>query len=221
MIAHRGAWGAGIAENSLAAFARAIELGADMAEFDVRRSHAGELVIFHDPTVAGTPVAALTREQIGRRTGELPPLLEEALALMEGRITPWVELKEDGYVEPVAGVLRGFVAGGRDLIVTSFLDPVVAQVATHLPSVSRGLVIEESARGAVQRAQDCEAGMLVAQLHLVNERLLAEVSAAGLALVVWDFMAASDAALLSDPRIGGVITDDVPAAVAAVAALGP
>jgi hypothetical protein len=32
---------------------------------------------------------------------------------------------------------------------------------------------------------------------------------------VWDFMAAEHAALLSDPRIAGVITDDVPGALAA------
>jgi fermentation-respiration switch protein FrsA (DUF1100 family) len=34
-------------------------------------------------------------------------------------------------------------------------------------------------------------------------------------VIVWDFMAAQHAALLSDPRIDGVITDDVPGALAA------
>lgn len=46
-IAHRG--GAGLrAENTLAAFAHAIALGADGAELDVQLSKDGEVVVFHD-----------------------------------------------------------------------------------------------------------------------------------------------------------------------------
>jgi hypothetical protein len=45
--------------------------------------------------------------------------------------------------------------------------------------------------------------------------LLAELSDAGLSVIVWDFMAARHAALLSETRISGVITDDVPRALAA------
>ena len=48
IVAHRGA-SAEAAENTLAAFERAIELGADMIEFDVRRSVNGALLISHDP----------------------------------------------------------------------------------------------------------------------------------------------------------------------------
>ena len=51
--------------------------------------------------------------------------------------------------------------------------------------------------------------------RLVNEASLAELSDAGLTVIVWDFMAAEHAPLLSDTRISGVITDDVPGALAA------
>jgi hypothetical protein len=56
-------------------------------------------------------------------------------------------------------------------------------------------------------------------MHLVDEASLAEISDAGLTAIVWDFMAAEHAALLSDARISGVITDDVPGALAARADL--
>lgn len=50
IIAHRGA-SADAPENSLAAFEKAIELGVDGLEFDVRLSKCGVPVVFHDPTL--------------------------------------------------------------------------------------------------------------------------------------------------------------------------
>src|SRR5271170_3226179 len=46
-IAHRG--GAGLwPENTLAAFSRAVRMGADGAELDVQLTREGEVVVFHD-----------------------------------------------------------------------------------------------------------------------------------------------------------------------------
>ena len=47
VIAHRGA-SSEEKENTLPAFERAIELGADFVEFDVQASSDGGLVVFHD-----------------------------------------------------------------------------------------------------------------------------------------------------------------------------
>ena len=47
VIAHRGA-SAEQQENTLPAFERAIELGADYVEFDVQAASDGGLVVFHD-----------------------------------------------------------------------------------------------------------------------------------------------------------------------------
>lgn len=53
VIAHRG--GAGIApENTLYAFERALALGIDVIELDVRSTSDGELVVFHDALVDRT-----------------------------------------------------------------------------------------------------------------------------------------------------------------------
>jgi glycerophosphoryl diester phosphodiesterase len=76
VIAHRGAsWER--PENTLPAFERAIELGADFVELDVHASAAGELVVCHDPP--------------GAKTGL--PALGEVLDLCRGRIGVMVELK--------------------------------------------------------------------------------------------------------------------------------
>lgn len=215
MIAHRGVWGADVPENSLGAFERAIDLGADMIEFDVRRTRDRELIIFHDAELAGAPVANLTRSEIENLAGVLPPLLEEALELASGRIALDVELKEDGYLDELADLLSGFAASGGDLIVTSFLDPVLARLTELTPQLSRGLVLSCSTGHAPERANACGATIVLPKMPLVDEASLAEISDAGLTVIVWDFMATEHAALLSDTRISGVITDDVPGALAA------
>jgi glycerophosphoryl diester phosphodiesterase len=76
VIAHRGAsWE--LPENTLPAFERAIELGADYVELDVRADETGRLVVTHD---------------VPKRRGTYATL-EEALDLCRGRIGVMVELK--------------------------------------------------------------------------------------------------------------------------------
>jgi glycerophosphoryl diester phosphodiesterase len=76
VIAHRGAsWE--LPENTLPAFERAVELGADFVEIDVHADREGRLLVTHDPP----------------RPRREYPTLEAALDLMRGRIGVMVELK--------------------------------------------------------------------------------------------------------------------------------
>ena len=93
VIAHRGA-SSEEKENTLPAFERAIELGADFIEFDVQASSDGGLIVFHDLrldrlTEARGPLRA-------RRLHELTelgiPTLAEVLELTSGRIGVMAEL---------------------------------------------------------------------------------------------------------------------------------
>ena len=53
IIAHRGA--SGIApENTLAAFQKAVEMGVDRIEMDLRQTIDGEVVVIHDKTIVRT-----------------------------------------------------------------------------------------------------------------------------------------------------------------------
>src|SRR5688572_21349320 len=70
IIAHRGA-SAVAPENTLSAFKKAIDAGADGVEFDVRLSKDGVPVIIHDNNILRTTgvdqrVADLTAEQLSR-----------------------------------------------------------------------------------------------------------------------------------------------------------
>jgi glycerophosphoryl diester phosphodiesterase len=76
LIGHRGA-SLEYPENTIPAFARALQLGAKMLELDVRLSKDGQVVVIHDPTVDRTtngsgPVQAFTLAQLKALKCKLP-----------------------------------------------------------------------------------------------------------------------------------------------------
>src|SRR5258708_12273995 len=85
VLGHRGA-SAVAPENTVAAFTRARELGADGVELDVRRSADGVLVVHHDPEVRGVGlIASLSFAELRAARPELATL-EEALAACRGLV---------------------------------------------------------------------------------------------------------------------------------------
>ncbi len=109
VVAHRGVH-EDIPENTLAAYRKAIELGADFVEIDVRETRDGALVSIHNHTVddytkeATGPVNGFTLEElraldIGSRVGpewaeERIPTLEEILEVCRGHIGIYLDLKQ-------------------------------------------------------------------------------------------------------------------------------
>ena len=94
VIAHRGA-SSEEKENTLPAFERAIELGADFIEFDVQASSDGGLVVFHDLRLDRlTEARGPLRARPLRELTELGiPTLAEVLELTSGRVGVMAELK--------------------------------------------------------------------------------------------------------------------------------
>jgi len=107
VIAHRGA-SAYAPENTLPAFEKAVELGADWFELDCTLSKDGAIIVIHDDSVDRTTgtvgaVRDLTLAELKALdagswygpdfAGEPLPTLEEALDLARGRIGVYVEIK--------------------------------------------------------------------------------------------------------------------------------
>jgi glycerophosphoryl diester phosphodiesterase len=231
VVAHRGVADAA-AENTLEAFTNAITAGADMVEFDVRRTRDGELIAFHDPAVGGRAIGALTRDEIEAGAGVRPPLLAEVLAACAGQIRLDVELKEDGYVPDVLAVLQsGFAAD--QMVVTSFLPAVVAQVKNGFGEVKTGLLIGEDRSPfdvagrlrelyPVDRARQVRADYLAPHYRLAELGVLRRAAAAGLQCLVWTVNSPDlIRKYATDPRVAGIITDTTPQALKIVADAGP
>jgi len=100
VIAHRGL-SAHYPENTLLAFDKAIEAGADGIETDLRLSADGKIILFHDKSlqhiaaVEAKPedltLASLKNIDVGMR--ESIPTLDEALQFVDGKLTLILEIK--------------------------------------------------------------------------------------------------------------------------------
>jgi hypothetical protein len=101
-FAHRGLHDKERAENSISAFAAAVEAGYGI-ELDVRLSKDGELVVFHDDTVdrmteARGRVDSFTAKELAELrlggTNDGVPTFREVLDVVDGKIPLLVEIKE-------------------------------------------------------------------------------------------------------------------------------
>ena len=124
VIAHRGD-SAHAPENTLAAFRRAVEIGADAIELDVRLAADGVPVVIHDATLDRTTSAAgLVSARSSTELGEIPvgstvgvPTLERVLALIPLPIL--LEVKEVAAQDAVAAVLLRCAAAARVVVASA------------------------------------------------------------------------------------------------------
>ncbi len=163
VIAHRGA-SADRAEHTLAAYVRAIEVGADGVECDVRLTRDGHLVCVHDRTVNRTSsgsgaVSALTLSELqrldfGSWSGGEPAAVLTFAALVElvhdaGRpLRLLVETKHPnrrgGQVEtqPSAAPLRvGWLSRSSPVTVMSFGESALRRVHKRAPTLATALLM--------------------------------------------------------------------------------
>ena len=142
VIAHRGASGLTGEDNTLRSFARAIELGCDYVEFDVRRARDG-LVCFHDGHVGRSPLGELKIAELRARAGLPVPTLQEVLEFCRGKIGLDVEIKDPGVETEVLAGLRA-LRGDTPLLVKSFDRGIVARLSAMAPPCPVGLLVGQT-----------------------------------------------------------------------------
>ncbi|MBH23695.1 MAG: glycerophosphodiester phosphodiesterase [Myxococcales bacterium] len=198
VIAHRGASGLVDSENSLEAFELAIELGADMVEFDVRKTRDGVLVCIHDAELSGHPIAQMDYGELRERTeatGAAAPTLEEVVRLCRGRIRLDVELKEYGDERQVLAILTRELSRA-DFVVKSFLDRTVKALKQADPRVTAGLLLglEHPERVVATRASElfpgrrlraCSADFVSPNHQLLRLGFVPRMRRGGLPVFVW------------------------------------
>ena len=156
IIAHRGASYLAEHENTIESFQLAIELNADMVEFDVRCTSDKKLVVFHDSTFGDMPISYQTYKQLNLHAEEQGfhiPTFEEVLKLCAGRIFMDIEVKDTGYEKEVVHFLHKYCRY-EQYSVKSFFDPVVYKIKRMDQNITTGLLLGKDHPGFVGRMKE-------------------------------------------------------------------
>lgn len=225
IIAHRGGrdWAP---ENTLAAFRKSIELGADGIEFDVHRCASGELVVIHDDDlnrttngvglVKDTSCAELRRLSAGLWFGkefrdERVPLLSEVLELCHENMLIDIEIKNSpiGYDGIEEDLLREIEAYRQklNLTVSSFDHHCLLRLRKLDPEISIGLLASASLLGLKQYAEKFRASYYIQDYDCLMPESIAEARDAGLELIVWTVNDKHKWQRLIEMGVQGICTD--------------
>jgi len=224
IIAHRGAPGYA-KENTIESFEKAAGMGADMIEFDVRRTKDKVPIIYHDRLIQGKPVNELVYEEIKQIAGNQGfhlPTVEEVLKWSRGRIKLDIELKEQDYEKELGELLSGYLKEDQ-FIVTSFNESSLKTIKDNYPGIQVGLLLgkfEASPRTRIseffpmKRCKKAQANFLVVHFKLLRFGFLERVRRSRKSVLVWTV---NDEEmiwkLLNDKRVSAIITDQPDLAV--------
>lgn len=192
-IAHRGASGYE-PDNTIRAFEKAIELGADMVELDVHLSKDGVPVVIHNAQIGGEPVKDLTLSQLKQfdvGKGERIPTLQEAIDCVNGRCQLYIELKGEGTEKPVIELVRKNDMS-REVIIASFDSEKVRRSKKLAPDWIGSVLTSEMEIDFVALARKAHADCIhfCWERHpsphtLLTDDLMRTCRDAGLKVMIW------------------------------------
>ena len=220
IVAHRGAHEE-LPENTLAAFERAVEMGADAIEMDVRLTRDRVPVIYHYfalPDAMGLPgcifdytlsrLRQTKEERASPHDASHIPTLRQALDSLAGRIGLEIEVKgpEPECVDIVADTLRDYRRFWDTMDLTSYEPVLLLALAERCPGLPTDLLYPAPQTWRTRDIVAYEAKHLgrmagVRAVHLhpsqLSEQVVASLSSAGLKTHVWG---ANDAESLQRTR---------------------
>jgi glycerophosphoryl diester phosphodiesterase len=209
VIAHRGD-SAHRPENTLASFAGALEVGAELVELDVQLTGDGQVVVLHDPTLDRTTtgrgnvrrmtlaevraVSAGYPDRFGSAyVGERVPTFGEVLGLLRGRSRVLVEIKTESVTEDAEGGIEARVveevrrAGmADDAALISFDHRAILRLKALGPEIARGRLFgRTNADEVLAHAREAGCGLVMPHKSQIDDALAERVHAAGLKLATW------------------------------------
>jgi len=186
VIAHRGAsWDE--PENTLPAFRRAIDVGADYVELDVHATKDGRLVVVHDRP----------------RPTRAYPTLEEVLELTAGRIGVMLELKHPYLYRRYDIVPRTLELVDDDAVILSFEPGALRTVRRLRPDLR---TLQHVGFGVSLRRAAGAWGVGFSN-ERVTPRAVARAQAAGFATTVFTVNEAPRMLELASLGVSGIFTD--------------
>jgi glycerophosphoryl diester phosphodiesterase len=223
-IGHRGA--AGYApENTLTALAKAIQLGADMAEFDVQRTKDDELVVIHDKRVDRTTygkgrVSDMKLSELRKlvvkvdegfrklliKEDERIPTLEEILISADGHTGLMLEIISTGAGKEVHDMVLKTGFKGR-VIYASFLHSELRDIRDADAGAETLALLEGVPVRPAAFAKDAKVTHVGLAIDSITEPFVRALHSERLAVFVYTVNHSSDIAWTKSMRVEGIISD--------------
>ncbi len=219
--AHRGA-SCCAPENTMLAFTRALEHGANGLELDVHLSGDGVPVVLHDDTLDRTtdghgPVSRCSLRHLQELdaggwfseefTGEPIPVLEDVLQIFGSRMRLNLELKDVRSGMAVLELLTRYPSA--DAVISSFNYDLLLKLRSVDKTLPLAVLFDSGRwRHAFQIAKDISACAFHPAANKVSRPMVAACLRAGLPVSVWTVDSPSIARSLLRGGVSGFFTND-------------
>jgi len=217
IIAHRGASGTE-PENTLPAFALALEQKSDMIETDVHVCASGEAVLCHNHCILLDgeirAIKTLTLEELqafDAGKGNRIPTLNEMLDRMNPNIKINLELKGPGSETEVAEILRKRIKNenwsDENFLITSFDHFRVEDFRDLMPEVPRGALFKSQIISINDYMEQLNINTLITGFEFIRKSRVEELHRAGRKVMVFTVNEDSDILNMADMGVDGIITN--------------
>jgi len=208
-IGHRGAAGHE-RENTTRSFLRALDLGVDLIETDLRETADGAIVLVHDAWIgiAGVhqQVRALTLAELRTVVGHEIATLDDLLAVADGRCGLMLEAKVTGLAErTIAAVAAAGFTG--PLIYASFHHDELLAIRRLQPDAQTLALIHGAPVDKTQFAIDAQATHAGINIEFATAELVSALHERGLQVFVYTVNEPADIAAMKALRVDGIVSD--------------
>lgn len=212
--AHRGA-SCERPQNTMAAFVRAAELGADGIELDVHILPDRTIIVDHDGQIGNVSLYNYRRDSIRREYPTIPYFTEVLEFLQTNDLFLNVEIKVswefylEGIEDDVIQLLEQYGMRNR-CIISSFRHDILAQIKKKYPAYAVGILYSEThGMDVIEYCQRYQFDALHPWLPCVDQDLVNRAHDAGLRVNVWTVDSEDELNLAQAYGVDGVITNDV------------
>ncbi|NHJ33570.1 MAG: glycerophosphodiester phosphodiesterase [Asgard group archaeon] len=214
IFGHRGA-SAIEPENTMKAFQRAFQDGADGIEFDVRITADNQLIIIHDQEIERTSNGiGLVRKKTYKELmefdfgkGEKIPLLGEVLEKFGNEKWLNIEIKEQGFEKQLLEMLENLEINQK-YVISSFKIPVLQKIRELNSETPTALLYSSGRVNLYQLVANLECNGIHPKHTIINKRLMGEAKYYRLAIRAWTVNNLRKAWKLTKMRVDGIITDN-------------
>lgn len=199
-IGHRGAAGHE-RENTTRSFLRALDLGVDVIETDLRETADGAIVLYHDAWIVRTSTLAALRT-----IDDEMATLEDLLAVANGRCGLMLELKVTGLAErTIAAVAAAGFTG--PLIYASFHHDELLAIRRLQPDAKTLALIHAAPVDRTRFAIDAQATHAGINIEFATAAFVSALHDSGLQVFVYTVNEPEDIAAMKALRVDGIVSD--------------